>query len=462
MAEIIPFRGLRFNQEKIRELKLALSPPYDVISAAEQSRLYKAHKYNVVRIILGKEKKSDDALHNRYSRARGFFKSWLRQGILIQDKKPSIYIYEQSYIFEGRRLRRIGFIALLKLEPPDKGVILAHEKTFSKPREDRLKLLQSTEANLSPIFGLYPDEHFIIERLLAGYRRTASIADFEFEGTRNRLWRIDSSNFIQALTKLIRRKIIFIADGHHRYEAAYYYKKLMSKKRALNASTAFTANPELSRRISADYVMMYFCNLASGGLKILPTHRVIRNIPKVELATLPLILQSYFTILPVSSRKELFSRLRLPGASPPRRASQHEFGLYLKDKGFYLLKLKQKTILNTDKPPRLRRGDSRSHSCYNSLDVVILHNLILDKLIGIKEENAGAQNILYTRDEQEAMRLVKNQEYDCAFFLNPPSPRQVSAIAARSLRKMPHKSTYFYPKPLSGLVINGLGKNAAF
>ena len=362
MAEIIPFRGLRFNQEKIRELKLALSPPYDVISAAEQSRLYKAHKYNVVRIILGKEKKSDDALHNRYSRARGFFKSWLRQGILIQDKKPSIYIYEQSYIFEGRRLRRIGFIALLKLEPPDKGVILAHEKTFSKPREDRLKLLQSTEANLSPIFGLYPDEHFIIERLLAGYRRTASIADFEFEGTRNRLWRIDSSNFIQALTKLIRRKIIFIADGHHRYEAAYYYKKLMSKKRAVNASTAFTANPELSRRISADYVMMYFCNLASGGLKILPTHRVIRNIPKVELATLPLILQSYFTILPVSSRKELFSRLRLPGASPPRRVSQHEFGLYLKDKGFYLLKLKQKTILNTDKQPaRRRRGASSSH-----------------------------------------------------------------------------------------------------
>src|SRR3990167_9711410 len=235
MAEIIPFRGLRFNQEKIRELKLALSPPYDVISAAEQSRLYKAHKYNVVRIILGKEKKSDDALHNRYSRARGFFKSWLRQGILIQDKKPSIYIYEQSYIFEGRRLRRIGFIALLKLEPPDKGVILAHEKTFSKPREDRLKLLQSTEANLSPIFGLYPDEHFRIDRLLTGYRRTAPLADFEFEGIRNRLWRIDSRNFIQALTKLMRRKRIFIADGHHRHEAAYYYKKLMSKKRAVRS-----------------------------------------------------------------------------------------------------------------------------------------------------------------------------------------------------------------------------------
>ena len=434
MAQIIPFRGLRFNRKKIKGLKLAVSPPYDVISATQQSRLYKAHKYNVVRIILGKEKKSDGPLRNRYSRARDFFKSWLREGVLIQDKKPSIYIYEQSYAFEGRRLRRIGFIALLKLEPPDKGVILAHEKTFCKPKEDRLRLLKSTEANLSPIFGLYPDEHFRIDRLLTGYRRTAPLADFEFEGIRNRLWRIDSRNFIQALTKLMRRKRIFIADGHHRYEVAYYYKKLMSKKRA----------------VGADYVMMYFCNLASGGLKILPTHRVIRNIPKAELAALPLILERYFTISPVSSQKELFSRLRQPGAG------EHLFGLCLQAKGFHLLKLKRKKILNTHKPPRLRRGDSRSHSCYNSLDAVILHNLILDKLIGIKEEKAGAQNILYTRDEREAIRLVNNRKYDCAFFLNPPRPRQVSAIAGRSLRKMPHKSTYFYPKPLSGLVINRL------
>ena len=442
MAQIIPFRGLRFNRKKIKGLKLAVSPPYDVISATQQSRLYKAHKYNVVRIILGKEKKSDGPLRNRYSRARDFFKSWLREGVLIQDKKPSIYIYEQSYAFEGRRLRRIGFIALLKLEPPDKGVILAHEKTFCKPKEDRLRLLKSTEANLSPIFGLYPDEHFRIDRLLTGYRRTAPLADFEFEGIRNRLWRIDSRNFIQALTKLMRRKRIFIADGHHRYEVAYYYKKLMNKKRA----------------VGADYVMMYFCNLASGGLKILPTHRVIRNIPKTELARLPLILERYFTISPVSSQKELFSRLRQPGAG------EHLFGLCLQAKGFHLLKLKRKKILNTHKPEGdaclpARQGaasNSRSHSCYNSLDAVILHNLILDKLLGIKEEKAGAQNILYTRDEREAIRLVNNRKYDCAFFLNPPRPRQVSAIAGRSLRKMPHKSTYFYPKPLSGLVINRL------
>lgn len=429
MAQIIPFRGLRFNRKKIKGLGLAVSPPYDVISAAQQSRLYKAHKYNVVRVILGKEKKSDDASRNRYSRARDFFKSWIRQGVFIQDKKPSIYIYEQSYIFEGRRLRRTGFIALLKLEPPDKGVILAHEKTFCKPKEDRLKLLKSTGANLSPIFGLYPDEHFRIDKLLAVYRGAKlPLTDFKFEGIRNRLWQIDSRNFIQALTKLMRKKRIFIADGHHRYEAAYCYKKLMSKKRAV-------INPQASRRINADYVMMYFCNLASGGLKILPTHRAIRDIPKAELARLPLILRRYFTISQVSSPKELFLRLKRPGAG------QHLFGLYLKAKGFHLLKLKQKKILKMD-------------SCYNNLDVVILHNLILDKLMGIKEGKAGVGNIIYTRNEQEAMRLVNNRKYDCAFFLNPPSPRQVSAIAGRSLRKMPHKSTYFYPKPLSGLVIN--------
>lgn len=437
MAQIISFRGLRFNRKKIKDLKLLLSPPYDVISPSQQSQLYKAHKYNVVRMILGKEKKSDDALHNRYSRARDFFKSWLSQGILIQDKKPSIYIYEQSYTFESRPLSRTGFIALLKLEPPDKGVVLGHEKTFPKPKDDRLKLLESTEANLSPIFGLYADEHSRIDRMLAAHRRAMPIADFKFEGIRNRLWRIDSRDLIQALTKLMRRKRIFIADGHHRYEVAYYYKKLMSKPRRVKHSAALAINPQAGQRVNADYVMMYFCNLVSGGLKILSTHRVIRNIPEAELKTLPMILQRYFTISPVSSQKELFSRLR------QALAGRHLFGLYLKGKGFHLLKLKQKKSLNMD-------------SRYNSLDVVILHKLILDKLLGIKEEKPGAQNILYTRDEKEAIRLVNERKYDCAFFLNPPRPRQVSAIAGRSLRKMPHKSTYFYPKPLSGLVINKL------
>lgn len=420
MALIIPFRGLRYNQEKIKDLRLVVSPPYDVISLKQQSQLYRAHKCNVVRIILGKEKKGDNTFHNRYSRARKFLDNWISRGILTRDKKPSVYIYEQSYNYEGEAFRRNGFLALLKIEPPDKGVILAHEKTFCKPKQDRLKLLKATESNLSPIFGLYSDRNFKADRLLADYSKTKPDADFEFEEIRNRFWRIDSLDFIQTLTKLLQKKRIFIADGHHRYEVAYLYKKLTSE----------------DKRVNADYVMMYFSNLASRGLKILPTHRLIRNIPKAKLEELPLILELHFTVSHVSSKRELFSILKNAGAG------RHLFGLYLAGKGFYLLKLKHKKMPETD-------------SCYNNLDVVILHKLILHKLMGIKDDNTAAQNILYTRDEKNAIKLVDHKRYGCAFFLNPPRPNQISAIACAS-RKMPHKSTYFYPKPLSGLVFNRL------
>lgn len=424
MAEIIPFRGLRYNQKKIKRLEAVVTPPYDVISPERQSQFYKSNSHNFIRIILGRESKRDNQNHNRYTRARDFLLRWIKRGIVVKDDEPALYIYEQVYDFKGRRLSRLGFIGLLKLERPGKGMVFPHEKTFCKPKEDRLDLLKTVKANLCPIFSVYIDNNFKIDRLLHNYSKSKPLARLRFEGVENRLWRISDKTFIQRIVSLMAGKNIFIADGHHRYEAARLYRRLIGKNQGL----------------SADRVMMYFCNLKSEGLKILPTHRVVRHIPEDALKKLIPLLSRYFIIQSYSSRKELFSKLEAA------RGIRGVFGLYLGNARFYLLTLIAKKV------KCVARAGTR---CYSRLDVVLLHDLIFDKLLGIKEEKPAGTKLFYTRDEAEAVALVKARKYQAAFFMNAPQPSQVSAIASR-LKTMPHKSTYFYPKPISGLVINQL------
>lgn len=422
MAEIIPFRGLRYNQERIKRLDAVVTPPYDVISPERQTQLYKSNRHNFIRVILGKENRRDNQAHNRYTRARDFLQSWVKRGFMVKDGEPALYIYEQAYDFKGKKLSRLGFIGLLKLERPGKGAVFPHEKTFCKPKEDRLNLLKTVKANLCPIFSVYIDNNFQIDRLLHKYSRSRPLQSLRFEGVENRLWRIDDKSFIQRVVSLMSDKNIFIADGHHRYEAARLYRKLIGK----------------TQNRGADKVMMYFCNLKSEGLKILPTHRVVRHIPEDTLGKLIPLLSRYFIVQEYSSRKELFCRLEAA------RGSACAFGLYLGNKRFYLLTLIKKKV---------KCVPMSGMKCYSRLDVVLLHDLIFDKLLGIKEEKPAGIKLLYTRDESEAVALVKGRKYQAAFFMNPPEPSQVSAIAIR-LKTMPHKSTYFYPKPISGLVIN--------
>lgn len=420
MARIAAFSGIRYNQKKIKDLKSAVTPPYDVISRTQESEFYKANKYNFIRIILGKEKIGDTRRDNKYTRAKGFFKKWLNERVFIEDKEPCVYIYEQSYNFKGKRLNRIGFISLLELEPPGKGMVFPHEKTFCKPKEDRLALLEAVEANLSPIFGLYSDRELRIDKLLKSGCSAKPVIDLKFEGVENRLWKVSDDNFIRRLAKLMQDKKIFIADGHHRYEVACFYHKLMRG----------------SKKIKSGWTMMYFCNLESKGLKVFPTHRVIRNIAPKITEKLFLLLSRHFLIQSVRSIKELFLKLKAA------KSNEHLFGLYLGKKRFYLLRLK----------------NNQTAFSRNNPDVVILHNLILSESIGIKEKGNAEADILHTRDERLAMKLVDDREYRAAFFMNPPHPAQISAMAGLC-RKMPHKSTYFYPKPLSGLVINSLKRS---
>lgn len=431
MAAIKAFQALRYNLEKIKEISSVVTPPYDVISAYQQSQFYRAHTRNLIRIILGQEKKGDNQQNNKYTRAAAYLDKWIKEGVFIQDKSPAIYIYQQLFDFEGEKISRIGFIGLLKLEPSGKRVVFPHEKTFCKPKEDRLSLLRSTRANLSPIFGLYRDPDSKIENLIKGACRGVPLLDFEFELVRNRLWLINNPEFITKLEKLTRDKKIFIADGHHRYEVACLYNKLSGK----------AARPH---KLNSAYIMMYFSALESRGLKVLPTHRLINNLPDVKLYSLKQALAKHFTIEDFTNYADLSRKLK------SAKITEHFFGLYLGNKIFYLLKLRKISDKNAKHPA----------GSYKDLDVVILHNLIFKKILGIKEENSRDQQILYTREENLAIQLVDSKKYQAAFFMNPPRPRQISAIS-ESLKKMPHKSTYFYPKPLSGLVINKLDMEGA-
>ena len=434
MAVIKAFPALRYNLEKIEEISSVVTPPYDVISRYQQSQFYRAHTRNLIRIILGQEKKGDNQQNNKYTRAAAYLDKWIKEGVFIQDKSPAIYIYQQLFDFEGEEISRIGFIGLLKLEPSGKGVVFPHEKTFCKPKEDRLSLLRSTRANLSPIFGLYRDPDSKIENIIKSACRGVPLLDFEFEQVRNRLWLINNPEFITKLEKFTRDKKIFIADGHHRYEVACLYNKLIRK-------TAKAAEPH---RLNSAYIMMYFSALESRGLKVLPTHRLINNLPGVKLSSLKQALAKHFIIEDFTNYAKLSRKLK------SAKITEHFFGLYLGNKIFYLLKLRKITDKNAKHPA----------GSYKNLDVVILHNLIFKKILGIKEENSRDQQILYTREENLAIQLVDSKKYQAAFFMNPPRPRQISAIS-ESLKKMPHKSTYFYPKPLSGLVINKLDMEGA-
>ncbi len=427
MANLRAFRAIRYNPKKIQRLQEAIAPPYDVISKTQQARLYQAHPNNFIRLILGKENKSDNKSSNKYLRAKQDFNKWLKEEILIQDKSPAIYVYEQSFRLEDTPFQRNGFIALLKLESADKGVVLPHEKTFCKPKKDRLGLLKATQANLCPVFGMYCDRENKIEAILEKTKKSKPLAKVRFEGIENRLWKMEDPGAIEAIVRLMRPKKIFIADGHHRYETACHYHKLTRK------------SPELE----SGWIMMYFSNLYSPGMKILPTHRVIRDVDGEVLKNILSLLNADFTIVKTASSRELFSRLK---ASPPK---EHPFGLCLDRGRYFLLRLKESRW----KP----QAKTNASNCYLKLDTVILHKLILEKLLRLKNKENG--NILYTRDGLEAARLVESGEYKAAFFMNPPKAIQISAIA-RAAEKMPHKSTYFYPKPVSGLVINSLRKDA--
>jgi uncharacterized protein (DUF1015 family) len=415
MAQVRPFRGILYDTKKI-DIASVVAPPYDVISPSVRDDLYEKDKNNIVRVILGKEKKSDTARHNKYSRAGELFNEWLKKKIFVKDKKRAIYIYTQQYLHKGRKRTRTGFIALMRIEDPRKSGVLPHEYTLSKPREDRLNLIEKTQANLSPIFSLFQDKENKINGILKPFIRSEEpLFAIDLAGVTHKLWRMTDKGAINGIRRHMRNKRIFIADGHHRYEVALAHRNRMRKTRPFNENM--------------NHVMMYFSSLSEKGghITVLSTHRVVSNIEGFDESGIRLKLKKYFRVTNADSLEHVVGSVE----RAPRK--MHMIGMY-GGKRFYLLALKKGSCDHSSK----------------KLDVTILHDLIISKILGVKNPESS---IKYIRDEGVAVSLVDKGSYELAFFLRPTAVSDVKALAEKG-EMMPQKSTYFYPKLLTGLVIN--------
>lgn len=427
MADIKPFKGVLYNPDTVKDFSRVVAPPYDVISESMQDEYYKLHPNNIVRLTLGKKNKTDNTFNNRYTRARHSLDEWLKNNILTEDKEPSIYIYGQDYLYKGERKTRLGFISLMKIEDPHESRVLPHEYTLTKPKEDRLSLYKATNTNLSPIFSLFEDINNSVTNILKKHVSGKPVADIEQEGVRHRLWRLNDPNTIEQISSLIKDKQVFIADGHHRYEVALSFRQWARQKKISAAGTS-----------PYDYVMVYFSGLDPAALTILSTHRVVRLTKKASYKEILSRLEAYFAIEHFNNRDEMFARI------DKVKQGEYAYGMYYKDKGFSALTLKNIGILEN-----IITQDKKY--AWKWLDVTILHRLIFDKILEIKEKVASEDNIVYTREADHAVGLVDSGSYAMAFFQNPPRVEQVRDVA-RSHDRMPRKTTYFYPKLLSGLV----------
>jgi len=423
MAQIKPLKGYRYNPEKVN-ISNVVAPPYDVISPSMQERFYAKDKHNIVRLILGKEEIKDTGTHNKYTRAKKFLNNWINKKVFKKDKKFSIYIYTQQYLHKSKKRTRIGFIALMKIEDPKKSGILPHEYTLDKPKADRMNLIKTTKANLSPIFSLFQDKENKINHLLKLYIKSETpLFSVDAEGVLHKVWQLDKKALIQKIRWHMLEKKIFIADGHHRYEVALSYRNSLRNS---------------PPNKNAKYVMMYFSNLSErGNLTILSTHRVVRNIGRITDKVLIKRLTNHFNITKMKNIAGCIDRLE----RAPR--NRNTFGMYKGGNTFYLVTLKKKfslkKLINSKKTYSLKR-----------LDVTILHDLIMSKLLCVKKPE---NNIKYIHNEKDAVKLVQKGEYEVAFFLKPTRVTDMKNVAEKG-EMMPQKSTYFYPKLLTGLVIN--------
>jgi len=428
MAKVKPFKGILYNTEKTGGNHSSVcAPPYDVIPPAMRDRLYESNEYNIIKLILGKSGDKDNTEDNQYTRAGRYYKDWIDKGVLKQDEEEAYYIYQQEYKAEGRKCRRTGFIGLMEIEDPDKKGILPHENTLAAPKEDRMNLIQEVRSNLSPIFTIFLDKDgsvkSIIERTMEGER---PIIDIEIDGEAHRLWRLSDKQSLERISALMEDRKIFIADGHHRYEVARKYRDMMRQDPGYDGS--------------ADDVMMYFADMEEGdNLTVLATHRVVRSI-EADDETIKSKLGGYFDVKEWDDLEGLMADLA------ERFRDSHIFGYY--GGGKYLsMELKNEGDIE-------KLVDDDKSLEWKKLDVSILHSAIFRNLLGVKAEEG---NIKYVKTPEEAVSLVESGSAGGAFFLNPTRVEQLKAVAENG-DMMPQKSTYFYPKLLTGLVINRFGR----
>jgi uncharacterized protein (DUF1015 family) len=425
MAEIKPFRGVLYDGTRpgIR-FPDVVAPPYDVISERMRDDLYEKSPYNIIKLILAKDGDGTRA-ESRYAKAADLLNEWMEKGVLRKDRDENFYVYSQSYDHGGRACDRIGFFALMKIDE-DGEQVLPHERTHAKPKEDRLNLIKAVRSNLSPVFSLFHDGSGRVNSILkATTENKEPVADLEIGGIRNRLWRLDDKDSIAGIKSVLKDKKLFIADGHHRYEVARTYRDLRRQDPAYNGE--------------ADHVMMYMADMADpSNLTVMATHRVIRNMPFRRTPEIRRALEGLFDI---TEKKDLDSLMAAMKADTDRKV----LGM-ITDEAYLLLA--------PDDPSRIRElidGDMTDD--WKDLDVSVLHAAVFGRLIPV---DSAEGNITYVKDAADAERLVRDGSHEAAFLLNPTRVEQMRCVAEVG-EMMPQKSTYFYPKLLTGLVMNRFG-----
>lgn len=440
MAIIAPFRGLTYNFKKLGDMSRLAAPPYDVISEQEQEEYHNTHPNNVIRLILGKKRAGDSDSDNRYTRSAMEMRKWEQEDILIRPESPSMYITAHDYDpgdGKGRRTRW-GLIALVRIEEEGSRVILPHEKTFSAHKTDRLNLMKACNAQLSQVFGLYDGSDNIISGSIEWASRSEPDVSFDFrDGTSHRMWIVKDKAFFKKAADAMRDKSIFIADGHHRYETSRNFRNLMREKYGKGDGDK-----------AYDYVMMYLADMNDKGLTILATNRLIKECKSYDRDVFFKKAREYFTI----------DEMPVPAADLKERA--FKFGNALEAKGrdnsaigFYFNGADRYYILSL-LPGAMDREEEALNPSLKKLDVIILTRLILTNCLGFTKEDLDNDKLIkYVSNTADSISLVDSGECHMAFLLNPTRIEQVKDVAGDFLT-MPRKSTFFYPKVISGLVFN--------
>jgi len=423
VVNVKPFRGIRYDKDKV-SLQDVITPPYDVINPEERDMFYHRSPHNAVRIILNKGEGE-----NRYVQAKEELEKWIASGVLKRDEAPALYIYEQEFMSDGAAIKRMGFIGSGQLHEYEEGVVIPHEKTLSKAKDDRFNLTMTTGASFGVVFMLYHDPSTAIDSVL---RRHADTNLPEYDavdhfGVRNRVWVLKEPSAIQQITSIMANKKIYIADGHHRYETALKYKNKMTGEKGSG---------------DWDYGLMMFINMKAPGLIIYPTHRWVKSLPYADIDIMLDDCMELFDVHPLDmSHSEAYAELE--------RMGKHSFLVF--DDRYHILTLKDPAILD-------QHGDLSKSEAWRSMDVSILHSLLFEKYLEIDQDNLQ-EHVKYTRDRKEAVEKVSQREYEAAFLMLPPTMEEFIAVADAG-EKMPQKSTYFYPKLVTGLVFYKMDGNS--
>ena len=435
MPQIEAFKGTHYNPEIIDDMADVTAPPYDVITGSGKAELLANSPYNIIRLILGKaaQEMGGSRPQSEFKEAASTFTQWLSEKVLIRDSEPALYDLEEEFEAVGKSYCRRGFIVLLKLEGK-KNAVRPHEKTMQAPKADRLELTRHCRANFSQIFTLYEDQKNLIEEALQKARKPETMLTFSEDGITRRLWRITDPKAIAVAKAHLQNREIFIADGHHRYETALLYQQEMRTA----ASSGQDNQPW-------DYVMSYFSSMSSPGLAILPTHRLLSNFPTPDPTELKQRLGQYFTIETCESScdqiPEMLKKLEKSGEN----SSFILVAENITDPLLLTLNQEAATEILGQLPKALA-----------ALDVSVLQQLVFGHILGISAADMEQQRYTrYTQDAATAINAIRGGEAQIAILLKSTKIDQVREVASMG-EKMPQKSTFFYPKLATGLLLNHL------